>query len=83
MLKFRSIQPYLLNYRRKATKVTGADYGGLADLGTPGEVSKFIKNPVHVKKNDVHFVTCPIFYATSSPHIGHIHTAIIGDFFHR
>ena len=36
-----------------------------------------------VKSRGRSFVTCPIYYATAEPHIGHIHSTVIGDFFHR
>ena len=83
MLAIRSLRPYLVNYRL-ASGITGTDgTGGLADLDKPSALSKFIKDPIKIKRQNVHYVSCPIFYATSKPHIGHIHTAIIGDFFHR
>ena len=29
------------------------------------------------------YVTCPIYYASGQPHIGHLHTTVLGDFYHR
>ena len=29
------------------------------------------------------FVTCPIYYASGKPHIGHLYSTLIGDFYHR
>ncbi|CAG5097262.1 Oidioi.mRNA.OKI2018_I69.XSR.g15001.t1.cds [Oikopleura dioica] len=38
---------------------------------------------VRILNKQTNFVTCPIYYATSTPHIGHIHSSVIGDFYHR
>ena len=35
------------------------------------------------KRWNATYVTCPIYYASGSPHIGHLHTSVIGDFYHR
>jgi len=42
----------------------------------------FIRNLAKLK-NPRTFVTCPIYYASGQPHIGHLHTTVLGDFYHR
>ena len=35
------------------------------------------------ERQNTAFVTCPIYYASGKPHIGHLYSSVIGDFYHR
>ena len=44
----------------------------------PAEIER-----IKAARQNTAFVTCPIYYASGKPHIGHLHSSVIGDFYHR
>ncbi|CBY19815.1 unnamed protein product [Oikopleura dioica] len=71
----------MIGLRPKAKILSYRYLGTLQSTAGSRDVSK--ADQLRILNANTKFVTCPIYYATSSPHIGHIHSSVIGDFYHR
>ncbi|BCR91956.1 methionine--tRNA ligase MSM1 [Aspergillus chevalieri] len=83
--EFRAISwaSQLLAYRRPSWKCASCRNVRPAGLGSPRRFATTTALKDEAAKKKPYYVTTPIFYVNSSPHIGHFYTMVIADIIKR